>query len=148
MFYFAYGSNLNFDQMRARCSSAKFLCIARLPSHRLAFSRKSIKRQCGVADVIPQTGSVVWGAVYEIQKSDLAQLNSDEGVNSGAYVRIDDQVVLDQGGKAIKVAIYIANKQPNPPLPNAQYKNLIVSGARHWKLPEEYILKLEQIEIE
>ena len=31
--------------------------------------------------------------------------------------------------------------------PNKEYKNLIVSGAKHWKLPKEYIKFLGNIEI-
>jgi len=54
MLYFAYGSNLDFAQMRDRCPSALFVAIAKLPDHRLAFTRKSIKRACGVADAVPE----------------------------------------------------------------------------------------------
>jgi hypothetical protein len=43
--------------------------------------------------------------------------------------------------------IYFADRQQNPPLPNAEYKNLILSGAQHWRLSNEYIRELEAIEV-
>ena len=36
MFYFAYGSNMNWTQMQRRCPSSRFVCTARLPGYRLA----------------------------------------------------------------------------------------------------------------
>jgi hypothetical protein len=36
--------------------------------------------------------------------------------------------------------------QLNPPLPDCDYKGLIVEGARHWQLPIDYIRQLEAIQ--
>jgi gamma-glutamylcyclotransferase len=38
---FAYGSNLDCTQMRERCPSTRFVCIAALKDYRLAFTRHS-----------------------------------------------------------------------------------------------------------
>jgi hypothetical protein len=35
----------------------------------------------------------------------------------------------------------------NVPLPNAEYKRLIVEGAKHWGIPAVYLSMLEAIEI-
>jgi hypothetical protein len=32
------------------------------------------------------------------------------------------------------VSIYFGNPQPNPPLPNAEYRALLLKGADQWKL--------------
>lgn len=40
MLYFAYGSNMNWDRMKDRCSSACFVGIATLEGYKLAFTRK------------------------------------------------------------------------------------------------------------
>jgi hypothetical protein len=45
-----------------------------------------------------------------------------------------------------EVLVYVAAKEEDVPLPNAEYKRLIVHGARHWKIPELYCLMLEQIQ--
>lgn len=152
MFYFAYGSNMNWEQMRQRCPSACVVGIALLPDHRLAFTRKSMKRKCGVADAVQEDGRKLWGVVYKIDDHDLSRLDNCEGYKAGqsesAYCRRECLVLLDGHEKQpLIVWAYFANRQPNPPLPNAEYKELILSGARYWHLPEDYIRELEQIEV-
>jgi gamma-glutamylcyclotransferase len=145
MFYFAYGSNMDWDQMRERCPSATFVGVARLPNHSLAFSRKSIKRGCGVADVVATIGHDVWGVVYRIGDSeDQERLDKREGVPT-AYVERSQLVYLHDKAEPLTVSIYFAVKQENPSLPSAEYKDLIVSGAKFWRLPPAYIEELEQI---
>lgn len=152
MLNFAYGSNMDWDQMRQRCPSSRFLGIAVLRDHKLAFTRKSVKRGCGVADVVPEAGAHVWGVVYEIADIDVRMLDASEGFRPGqgksSYHRRECMVFLDnEDQRPLTVSAYFADRQPNPPLTNAAYKNLILTGARHWHLPEEYIRELEQIEV-
>jgi hypothetical protein len=45
------------------------------------------------------------------------------------------------------VFIYFGDLMPNPPLPNIDYKGLILSGAQYWNLPEAYVRELEAIEV-
>jgi gamma-glutamylcyclotransferase len=153
MLYFAYGSNMDAEQMKERCPSAKFVCRAKLPSHRLAFTRMSIIRRCGVADILRDETNDVWGVIYELVESELENLDKDEAFRLG---RPDDQndytrencYVWHEGDakRPLLVAIYRGHPQPNPPLPNCDYKNLIVAGARHWQLPGYYIQELESIQ--
>jgi gamma-glutamylcyclotransferase (GGCT)/AIG2-like uncharacterized protein YtfP len=154
MIYFAYGSNLDFAQMRKRCPSAQFVAKARLPDCCLAFTRKSIGWGCGVADVRPASGQEVWGVVYNIAETEIGLLDKAEGYRPGrpleenAYVREQRHVFRDGDAEQPLVAsIYIANPQPNPPLPNSDYKSQIVDGARFWHLPGEYVAQLEQITV-
>jgi len=148
--YFAYGSNMAWDQMRDRCSSARFVGIALLPDHKLAFTRKSVNRNCGVADAVAQGGQKIWGVVYEISDLDVGKLDTSEGYRPGreknSYSRHERLVFVDgDDTRPMTVAVYFADPQPNPPLPNNEYKNLILLGARHWHLPADYILQLEEI---
>jgi gamma-glutamylcyclotransferase len=153
MLYFAYGSNMDAEQMKERCPSAKFVCRAKLPSHRLAFTRKSVRRGCGVADILRDEMNDVWGVVYDLLENELENLDKDEDFRPG---RPDDQNdytrenwhVWHEGDakRPLIVAIYRGHPQPNPPLPNCDYKNLIVAGARHWQLPGYYIQELESIQ--
>ena len=113
----------------------------------------SLRRGCGVADILRDETTDVWGVVYEILKSELENLDEDEAFRPG---RPDDQNdytrenchVWHEGGarQLLLVAIYRGHPQPNPPLPNCDYKNLIVAGARHWQLPTDYIQQLESIQ--
>jgi hypothetical protein len=106
--YFAYGSNMNWEQMKTRCPSARFVAVALLPDYKLAFTRKSINRGCGVADGV--------------------LLDGDER-------------------RPLTVFTYFAERQSGPPRPNAEYKALIIAGARYWNLPDDYVATLENIEV-
>lgn len=152
MLYFAYGSNMDWAQLKARCPSAAFVGVARLADHRLAFTRKSANRGCGVADVVPTSGRDVWGAVYQLSEIDVGALDKSEGYRPGrdknSYWRRECMVFLDGDEKRpVTVQTYNADPHPSPPLPNQVYKDLILSGARYWHLPAEYIAELEAIEV-
>jgi hypothetical protein len=152
MLYFAYGSNMDWDQMKTRCPSACFVGVAVLRDHRLAFTRRSKKRACGVADALPEEGAAVWGAVFEITDVDVGRLDDAEGYRPGrqrnAYRREERHVfVAGDDKQPLAVAVYFGEPQNAPPLPNQEYKNLIVGGAKRWWLPNDYIKELEAIEI-
>ena len=152
MLTFAFGSNINWNQMRERCPSSRFMGIAVLRDHKLAFTRESDDRSCGVADVVAENGTQVWGVVYEIADLDVGKLDACEGFRPGrdknSYYRRECLVFLDgEDQRPLTVSAYFGDPQPNPPLPNAAYKNLILAGARHWHLPEDYIGELEQIAV-
>jgi hypothetical protein len=68
MLYFAYGSNMHAGQMKERCPSATFLCRAKLPAHRLAFTLRSCRRGCGVADILRDEAKDVWGGFTSFQR--------------------------------------------------------------------------------
>ena len=150
--YFAYGSNMDPTQMAARCPSAGFRCTARLPNHRLAFSRASRKRGCGVADVVPAGGAEVWGVVYEItEMPDLAALDKAEGFVPGrtignSYVRTEGSVYPQAlPSTPLSVHLYVAEKEPHPPPPDGRYLAQLIRGAEHWGLPEAYRRLLEAL---
>jgi hypothetical protein len=155
MLYFAYGSNMHWSQMKQRCPLAKFVCRAKLPAYRLAFTIKDAERRCGVADVFPDKSKDVWGVVYELPPKEMKDLDKDEDYRPGKpydqseYTREDHYVWREGDAKQpLLVALYRGHPQLEPPLPNDDYKNLIVNGAKHWNLPAEYIRQLESIHTE
>ena len=143
---------MNWNQMQERCQSSRAVGIAVLRDHRLAFTRRSVNRGCGVADLIAEEGAHVWGVVYEIDDLDVGKLDASEGFRAGrnknSYLRRECVVFLDGlKQRPLTVSAYFGTPQSNPPLPNAAYKRLILAGARQWHLPEGYIHELEQIEV-
>ncbi len=151
MRYFAYGSNMNWEVIRARAPSAKYISIARLKDHRLTVSRKCTRRECGVADVVPDRDHEVWGVLYEIDERDFVVLDDAEDFVAGraqnGYTRRENNVYINGEDTPLLVWVYFAEKEDNPPLPNSEYKKLMVEGARHWQLPDKYIEQLEQIKV-
>ena len=77
--YFAYGSNMDKDQIEIRCPMAKQIGIGIIANYRIDFTRKSTTRNCGVADIVESPGDVVWGIIYSITEEDLKSLDRYEG---------------------------------------------------------------------
>lgn len=152
--YFAYGSNMDWAQMRDRCPSTKFVGRGRLPDHRLAFTYRSSRRGCGVADILSEKGAQVWGAVYDVSDPDLENLDLHEGYQpgsgSGSYLRIEVNVELDvDPPETLKVLAYkVRSPETIHVPPNENYKSLLVAGAKHWQLPEAYIQQLQAIQVQ
>lgn len=143
MFYFAYGSNMNWPQMQRRCPTARFACIARLPDYNFAIARHSRLRGCGTANIFSEPGAEVWGVVYEVSETEMAIMDTYED----GYIRESVLVYDGASNKApIEVIVYIAPHETGVPLPNAEYKRLLLEGARFWKLPAHYCVMLEQIQ--
>ena len=152
MLYFAYGSNLDLERMKERCPSAEFFCIASLPNYRIEFTRKSSILSCGVADIIWDENNKTYGVVYRIDEIDLGKLDKHEGYmpqrGKNAYKRIEIMVFEeDNKEKPITVFTYeVEKKEFGKYKPNEDYKNLIITGAKLWNFPKEYINFLENIE--
>ena len=140
--YFAYGSNLHLRQFARRCPGAKPAGRARLPDYRLAFTRYSTKRKGGVADIVPEPGAEVWGALYEVDETHLASLDQHEGVPRS--YRRETILVFDDDAQEREVFTYIANRTGRF-APSRMYLDLIVTGAREHKLPEAYVAAIEQV---
>ena len=71
--YFAYGSNINLDQMRYRCPDASVYGQAVLDNYDLRF------RGSGVATVEPKEGACVYGLLWELTDKCEASLDRYEG---------------------------------------------------------------------
>ena len=143
MFYFAYGSNMNWPQMQRRCPASRFSCIARLPGNGFGIARHSRLRDCGTANIFIDPGSEVWGVVYDVTENDLRTMDGFEDGYSRTKVFVH---TINFTPSPLEVVVYIAPKETFVPLPNAEYKRLLLDGARYWKLPAEYCFMLEQIE--
>jgi gamma-glutamylcyclotransferase (GGCT)/AIG2-like uncharacterized protein YtfP len=145
---------MDWSQIRERCPSARFFGIAVLLDHRLAFSRYSSTRKCGVADAVEYEGNRVWGVVYDIDELDVGNLEKKEGfqpgIKSNSYQREQRHVFLaGHREKPVNVAIYFTTPEPGVHLPSQKYKDLLLSGANYWHLPEEYIRDiLESIQVQ
>ena len=143
MYYFAYGSNLNWPQMQRRCPSSKFVTIARLPGYEFGITRHSRLRDCGTANVYPVFSKEVWGAVYDVSDADLIVMDSFE---DGYHREILSVYAPDDSRSPLQALVYVAAKESAVPPPNPEYKRLILEGARHWHFPSSYIAMLETIQ--
>jgi gamma-glutamylcyclotransferase (GGCT)/AIG2-like uncharacterized protein YtfP len=135
--YFAYGRNLGAELMATVCPGHRYLGTAELRDHRLAFRRRSVRTGTGVADIFPEPGHSVWGALYELDAQGLAALDEKEG-NGMNYRRVPVLVTLADGA-ATKAFAYMVIKPVPYVTPSAEYLNGIVEEGRALGFPENYI---------
>ncbi len=143
MKYFAYASNMSSEELGAWCPGAEFIAVAKLPEHRLDFTRYSEKRQGGVADVVPSGGSEVWGALYELPDEELPTLDRKESAPT-AY-RHEYVDVVTQSGERVRAMTYMVIDKVPTEAPSRDYMDLILRGARERGLPSDYVSALAQI---
>lgn len=167
-YYFAYGSNMDFDQMKTRCSDATLVGVAVLPNYKIAFSRFSKKWDCAVADVVACEGSEVWGLIYDLTADALSKLDGHEGYPS-SYNRMSETVYLrndkkagEQNGSHISLdgsgiddeskylaisaqIYYVVNKQVNL-CTGGQYLTKLTNAAVKYRFPLKYQNELKKFD--
>jgi len=152
MLYFAYGSNMDPQQMRKRCPSSRFECVAILSNYELAFTLRSQRRRCGVANVLPSKGNNVYGVLYRINGArDWKLLDAAEGFEprykrGNRYIRTECRVQKLSGyPKFIRAFIYIGLIENFFPQPNKAYLNQMIKGAKFYQFPDHYLQSLNKL---
>jgi hypothetical protein len=129
--YAAYGSNLNFTQMKSRCPAAE-------PAGRFALDGWAfIINERGVATIVPATRSEVLGGLWRVTPACVRTLDRYEGVASGFY-RKERATVVDERGVDRDVLVYLA-AEARPGLPRPGYLEGILAGAGDFALPTHYL---------
>jgi gamma-glutamylcyclotransferase (GGCT)/AIG2-like uncharacterized protein YtfP len=147
MYYFAYGSNLDLLQMQLRCPNAQFVSTARLAGYRLCFPRRSVIRDCAVISIEPSLSEEVWGALYEVDGTDIQRLDEREGYDKRRDRALNQRnritVRVETGDeRAVVAEVYIAVPTANPGLPSPQYVGYLVASAAECGLPKSHLVKL------
>jgi hypothetical protein len=122
--YFAYGSNLDPEQMRRRCPDARSVGPATLRGFVLEFRGHSRTWGGGVANVRPKRGGLVRGLVYSLTIRDLARLDQFEG-HPWQYARFAMKVE-HRAGRASAAQVYamVATDRPVSP-PSDSYLSVL-----------------------
>jgi gamma-glutamylcyclotransferase (GGCT)/AIG2-like uncharacterized protein YtfP len=123
------------DHMGKLCPQAEALGLARLDNHRFFIAHG------GYGSVTPKRGSTVHGVLWRISARDRVALDAYEAIGDGLYQHAT--VPIHLGDKLLRALIYIAN-DARPARPSAQYREAVLSAARHWKLPDDYARILER----
>ena len=132
--YFAYGSNINLDQMAYRCPDAQVVGPVTLENYELLF------RRGGFATIAPKEGESVTGLLWSITPGCERSLDRYEG-----YPRFYDKrmvTVRDSEGRSLSVMAYIMDERfREPMLPTESYYNGILEGYRQNGLPGSALKK-------
>ena len=145
LLYFAYGSNLDAARLRRSCPGARPRGRARLPGHRLRFPLFSRRWGGGVADVVPDGGAEVWGALWLIAPGEAPALDRQEGADRvpPRYRRVELRVEAP-GGRSLRCLSYrvAAPGRAAGLAPSRAYLDAMLRGARAFSLPEAYVAGL------
>lgn len=150
--YFAYGSNMDIDDLSRWCAEKSHpLPVllntqpAILKGYRLDFNYYSGSRKSGAANIMPSASNSVYGLVSEVTEDSLAIISKKEGAPS-YYEKITVTLESFTGTPLHDVVTFKAAKarekssfQP----PSRYYLDLILDNARRHEFPSHYIKELE-----
>ena len=129
--YFAYGSNMDEDQMKCRCPDAKLVGKAKLLDYRFIIDERS------VASVEPEKGSAVIGLLWSITPGCEKSLDKCEGVKHDLYRK--EYLPVECGAGTIKALIYISNRAELTKKIRSDYMDRVIAAAEAHDLPESYV---------
>lgn len=127
--YFAYGSNINLDQMAFRCPAAKVVSPVTLNGYRLLFR--------GVATIAPDPVAQVKGLLWRLTPECERVLDRYEGYPS--YYEKQDVTVMDKAGKEYASMVYIMTRSLDrpPQYPYPSYYAGIEEGFEQNGIPKK-----------
>lgn len=133
--YVAYGSNLNKEQMKYRCPTAKLYGTGEIKDYELQFKGQP---NGAFATIAQKEGSSVPVAVWEIQPRDEMSLDRYEGYPSH-YFKQDVPVQLD--GEEVSAMVYIMNLKMGFGLPSPHYYQTVYVGYNDCELDTDILDK-------
>lgn len=147
--YFAYGSNLDFEDWSKWCakkhadpSGMVEIEPVFLPDYRLKFHYYSGGREGGAADIVEaDLGNIVPGVLFELDDYTLNLMDRKEGVKSGSYQRKQVHVVTLEG-RIIEALTYVVCEeriQNKFIQPAVEYAELIRNGLSKRGLPIDFL---------
>jgi gamma-glutamylcyclotransferase len=147
-FYFAYGSNMNMEQLRSRGVKPLSVIVAKLPDHRISFHGYSRTWDGAVETVVRDPGREVWGVIYDLTLADGDRLDTWQDVRldgTGTYFLFPAKVI-DTQGETRTVLLYKKDVLRTEEKPSREYLDFIIRGALERGLPSDYIAGLRQTE--
>ena len=134
--YFAYGSNMNLDQMAYRCPAAEAVCTAKLEGYELFFAGRPGN---GIAGIRPKQGGAVEGVLWKLTQACEKSLDHYEGFP----VLYGKETVCVRGsdGTEHRVMAYTMQKPYSriPAMPSMGYLAEILAGCEQNGIDEKSI---------
>jgi gamma-glutamylcyclotransferase (GGCT)/AIG2-like uncharacterized protein YtfP len=134
--YFAYGSNMNIEQMSQRCPGAILGDLCYLTGWRYFINGN------GYAGIEEDKGGIVWGCLWILNQQHWLALDEYEGVSGGYYTKKNLEVIIEKNKENMKVTLYLSNDY-NYGTPGNSYQEIVIQGSRDNSLPEPYIASIE-----
>jgi len=137
--YFAYGSNMLTERIKARAIDANPLSIAHITGRRLTFHEIATRKngsRTGKCDICidPDPKAVVYGVLFEIPESQFDDLNTFEKGYS-----LVDLVVHSPRLGAVTAVADLADRTDAALISYDWYRDLVLEGALQHAIPRPYI---------
>lgn len=139
IYYFAYGSNMDMEQMRRRCPDAKCIDMAVLHGWKFALD------EVGYATVVPEAGASVPGLLWMLSDADEAELDVYEGVRSRCYEKVTLSIVPKRTGVPAQALVYVSLRGANEGARVQGYLERIVHAAAHAGFGASYLGMLKDL---
>lgn len=134
VYYMAYGSNLNSDNINSWCKNARIIGSSVLKGYKLSF--KGSAEKYSYLTIEEDEKSVVPVGIYKLKNSDVRMLDKYEG-----YPDLYSKEYLDVmvNGKVVKALVYVMNKKYGYNIPSDMYYQTCVCGYEEFGFDEEFL---------
>lgn len=142
--YFAYGSNMLSQRLRARVASAQPAGVGRLHGHQLRWHMHGSdgSAKCDALHTGHQP-DCLWGVLYTIDPREKRHLDRAEGLGV-AYAQALVRIVTADA--EVEAFTYRALRIRDGQRPFHWYRQFVLRGAREHGLPAEYLERLAAVE--
>ncbi len=140
-YYLAYGSNLNIEQMKWRCPTAKAIGTAEIHGYELLFKGS---KTGAYLTIEKKKRSKVPVAVWEVQKEDEEALDRYEGYPRFYYKQELEMVSSGKGGakgEKAKAFVYIMHEDRKLGIPSEFYVETCLRGYASFGFDKKILLK-------
>ena len=133
MLHFAYGSNMHRAVMRKHAPAAVPIGVARLANYQFVITAD------GYASVEPARAQWVYGVLLRLTPRDCITLDAWENIAGGLYRAAT--MPVQAAGRRRAALVYVARQRPHG-APKPGYMEIVVTAARQWEMPADYIASL------
>ncbi|XP_036327255.1 gamma-glutamylcyclotransferase-like [Rhagoletis pomonella] len=150
--YFGYGSNMLTKRIHIQNPTAQKIGMGILKDYRLDFNTFTERWGGAPATIVPTDGAYVYGTLWEIDLSNLVDIDDQEGVHEGIYYPVSLPVMLPNN-TLITARAYLLADQPKTRLndfssgdkvpitrqPSITYLQCLVKGAEETGIVPWYV---------
>jgi cation transport regulator ChaC len=146
VYYFAYGSTMNPDRMRAREVEFKSYQRATLKDYELVFNKRK-RDGSAAANIVPKKGSVVEGVLYELKDPNMGYFWLDSYKGYPDHYTFKEMEVVGEDGEVYTAVVYYAqpDRVREDIKPTEDYFEHILEPCRRKILSKEYCEKLRRM---
>jgi hypothetical protein len=155
VYYFSFGANMSPDAFgpKAKGRYNQRNCIpkeafpAKLHGWKLVFNLRGVPGvEPGFGNIVSDQHSSVHGVCYLLKQEDFRRLRQSEFTYDVKLLEVEEY----NNRKVIAHVFIVTDKKhlepcPKCAVPSKRYRDLLVSGAKYWKLDKGYIEFLESV---